>query len=217
VIAEQDEITRERIQTGRRVPRNESAMFKSCLRIPLVGAAGVLAATMVALPSQAEECPDSTTCPTTVTFTVTAEDGLTINVPDSQLIGDGWSGAYISGFLGPVTVTDRRAALVATWVASVNASAGGFTTGAGTSAETIPNADVLYWSGTATATTGTGTFVPGQVNAAAAQALNVSRIAFSKTTGSGDNSAVWNPTIVIDVPAQAVEGTYTGTVNHSVA
>ncbi|MBT2230089.1 hypothetical protein [Nonomuraea sp. NEAU-A123] len=140
MIAEQDEITRERIQTGRRVLRKESAMFKSCLR-------------------------------------------------------------------------NRRAALVATWVASVNASAGGFTTGAGTPAETIPNTDVLYWSGTATATT----FVPGQVNAAAAQALNVSRIAFSKTTGSGDNSAVWNPTIVIDVPAQAVEGTCTGTVNHSVA
>lgn len=194
-------------------------MFKNCLRIPLVGAAGVLVATLVALPSQADdvECPESTTCPTTVTFTVTSEDGLTINVPDSKLIGDGWSGQQISGSLGPVTVADQRAALVASWVASVNASVGGFTTGGGTSAETIPNTNVLHWSGTATATTGTGTFVPGQVNAAAAQSLNVSRTAYSKTTGSGDNSAVWNPTIVIDIPAQAVEGTYTGTVNHSVA
>ncbi|MEU4230580.1 hypothetical protein AB0F17_40340 [Nonomuraea sp. NPDC026600] len=192
-------------------------MFKSCLRIPLVGAAGVLAATMVALPSQADECPDSTTCPTTVTFTVTAKDGLKVSVPDSKLIGDGWGGQQVSGVLGPVTVTDERAALVATWVASVDASAGGFTTGGGTPAETIPNTDVLYWSGTATATTGTGTFVPGQATAAAAQSLNVSRTAYSKITGSGDNSATWNPWIVINLPAQAVEGTYTGTVNHSVA
>ncbi|MEU7852165.1 hypothetical protein [Nonomuraea sp. NPDC049141] len=217
MIAEQDEITRERIQTGRRVLRKESAMFKSCLRLPLVGAAGALAATMVALPSQAEECPDSTTCPTTVTFTVTAEDGLKVSVPDSKLIGDGAGGQQITAVLGPVTVTDERAALVATWVSSVDASAGGFTTGGGTPAETIPNTDVLYWSGTASATTGTGTFVPGQVNAAAAQSLNVSRTAYSKVTGSGDNSCTWTPWLVINLPAQAVAGTYTGTVNHSVA
>jgi hypothetical protein len=74
-----------------------------------------------------------------------------------------------------------------------------------------------YWSGPATATAGTGTFVPGQANAAAAQSLDVSRTAFSKTTGSGNNSATWNPTVVIDIPSQAVIGTYTGTVNHSVA
>ncbi|MEU6410670.1 hypothetical protein [Microbispora sp. NPDC046933] len=39
----------------------------------------------------------------------------------------------------------------------------------------------------------------------------------SAGVGSGDNSATWDPTIVITVPAQAVAGTYTGTVNHSVA
>jgi len=192
-------------------------MSKSCLRIPLVGAASVLAVMMVTLPSQAEECPESTTCPTTVTFTVTSQDGLTINVPDTASIGSGWSGQQISGALGPVTVTDQRAALVATWVTSVIASAGGFTTGAGTPAETVPNTNVLYWSGDQTATTGTGIFVPGQADAAAAQSLNASRTAFSKTTGSGDNSATWNPTIVINVPAQAVQGVYVGTVNHSVA
>ena len=192
-------------------------MSKSCLRIPLVGAASALAVMMVTLPSQAEECPESTTCPTTVTFTVSSEDGLTINVPDTASVGSGASGTQISGALGPVTVTDQRAALVATWVASVAAAAGGFTTGAGTPAETIPNTNVLYWSGVLTASTGTGIFVPGQATAASAQSLNASRIAFSKTTGSGDNSATWNPTIVINVPDQAVQGTYVGTVNHSIA
>ncbi|MER5319376.1 hypothetical protein ABT003_08575, partial [Streptosporangium roseum] len=101
--------------------------------------------------------------------------------------------------------------------ATVIAATGGFTTGGGTAPETIPTSDALYWSGPATATTGTGTFVPGQANAAAAQTLGVSRTAFSKTTGSGNNSATWNPTILINVPDQAVAGVYTGTVNHSVA
>ncbi|MGS2645632.1 hypothetical protein [Streptosporangium sp. LJ11] len=194
-------------------------MSKSRLGIPLAGAAGVVAATvMVALPTRAGTCPPSTTCPTTVTFTVTAAGGLAITVPNGPVsVGGGAPGDQISGPLGAVTVSDSRAALDATWVASVIAAPTGFTTGNETAPETIPAGDARYWSGPGTATTGTGNFVPGQANAAAAQSLDVSRTAFSKTTGSGNNSATWNPTIVINIPAQAVIGTYTGTVNHSVA
>ncbi|MFD8526256.1 hypothetical protein ACFV0L_02480 [Streptosporangium canum] len=194
-------------------------MSESRLGIALTGAAALVAAmVVVALPAQAGTCPASTTCPTTVTFTVTAPGGLTITVPDGPVnLGSGAPGTQISGQLGPVTVSDQRAALTATWTATVIAATGGFTTGAGTTPETVPTDDALYWSGPATATTGTGTFVPGQANAAAAQTLNVSRTAFSKTTGSGNNSATWNPTILINVPDQAVAGVYTGTVNHSVA
>ncbi|WP_433253350.1 hypothetical protein ACQPYK_09805 [Streptosporangium sp. CA-135522] len=193
-------------------------MSKSRLGISLAGAAGMVAAmVMVALPAQAGTCPASTTCSTTVTFTVTAPGGLTITVPDGPVnIGSGAPGTQISGPLGPVTVSDQRAALNATWVASVIAAPAGFTTGGGTAPETVPTSAVLYWSGTAT-TTGTGTFVPGQIDAAAAQTLTVTRTAYSKTTGSGNNSATWTPTIVINIPAQAVAGTYTGTINHSVA
>ncbi|GLX07899.1 hypothetical protein [Microbispora sp. NBRC 16548] len=198
-------------------------MGKRSVAAPSAGAAGLalvaaLTMTPAAQPALAGTCPASTTCPTTVTFTVNAPDGLTITVPESPVnIGSGAPGGQISGFLGPVTVSDQRAVLTATWVATVSAAVGGFTTGGGTAAETVPNTEVLYWSGPATATTGTGTFVPGQVDAAAAQSLDVSRTAFSKTSGSGDNSATWDPTIVVNVPAQAVAGTYTGTVNHSVA
>ncbi|MBB2743126.1 UNVERIFIED_ORG: hypothetical protein FHR35_002948 [Microbispora rosea subsp. rosea] len=198
-------------------------MGKRSVAAPSAGAAGLalvaaLTMTPAAQPALAGTCPASTTCPTTVTFTVNAPDGLTITVPESPVnIGSGAPGGQISGFLGPVTVSDQRAVLTATWVATVSAAVGGFTTGGGTAAETVPNTAVFYWSGPATATTGTGTFVPGQVDAAAAQSLDLSRTAFSKTSGSGDNSATWNPTIVVNVPAQAVAGTYTGTVNHSVA
>ncbi|MFI7635066.1 hypothetical protein [Nonomuraea sp. NPDC049400] len=196
-------------------------MFNRRLGVSVAGAAGLIAAVAVAAPSQADTCAQSTTCPTSVSFTVTAEGGLSITVPGptpAVNLGSGNSGGLISGQLGAITVNDQRAALTATWVASVSAAAGGFTTGGGTAPETISNADVSYWSGPATATSTTGgTFVPGQVNAAAAETLAAQRTAFSKTSGSGDNFATWNPTLVIDVPDAAVAGTYTGTVNHSVA
>jgi hypothetical protein len=50
-----------------------------------------------------------------------------------------------------------------------------------------------------------------------AQTLNVSRTAFTLTAGTGNNTATWNPTLVVALPAAAVVGTYTGTVTHSVA
>lgn len=198
-------------------------MGKRSVAAPAAAVAGLalVAALMVASttsPAGAADCPESTTCPTTMTFTVNAPDGLTITVPDGPVsTGSGVPGDPISGQLGAVTVSDERAALTATWVATVSAAAGGFTTGGGTAPETIANSEVLYWSGAATATTGTGTFVPGQADAGAAQSLDETRTAFSKTTGSGNNSATWNPTLVVNVPDAAVAGTYTGTVNHSVA
>ncbi|MFI7036963.1 hypothetical protein ACIBI0_09765 [Microbispora rosea] len=184
----------------------------------VAGLALVAAVTVAstASPAGAASCPASTTCPTTVTFTVTNPGGLTTTVPDGPVsIGSGVPSGQVSGQLGPIAVSDQRAALTATWAATVSATA--FTTGGGTPAETVPNTAVLYWSGPATATTGTSTFVPGQADAAAVQSLDETRTAFSKTSGSGVNTAEWNPTVVVNVPAQAVAGLYTGTVNHSVA
>ncbi|MEU7745779.1 hypothetical protein [Nonomuraea sp. NPDC049158] len=165
---------------------------------------------------QADTCPASTTCSTTVTFTVNEGEGLEISVPDGPVsLGSGQPGSQVSGQLHVVTVMDQRAALNATWTANVYGTP--LTTGGGTSAETVPLSALSYWSGPATATTGAGTFVPGQPTAGDAEVLNEVYTAFSKINGAGDNSASWNPTIVIDVPAQAVAGTYTGTISHSVA
>ncbi|GAA2268544.1 hypothetical protein GCM10010149_06720 [Nonomuraea roseoviolacea subsp. roseoviolacea] len=178
--------------------------------------AAAIASAMAAMPAHADTCAASTNCNTTVTFTVSAGAGLQITVPNGPVsVGTGSPNGTISGQIGTVTVSDQRAAVTATWVAQVSAT--DFTTGGGTSAETISNSRVSYWSGPATATTGTGTFVPGQTNAASAVVLDQARTAFSKTSGSGNNSASWNPTVVISVPAQAVAGTYTGVVRHSVA
>ncbi|GAA2272973.1 hypothetical protein GCM10010149_13780 [Nonomuraea roseoviolacea subsp. roseoviolacea] len=178
--------------------------------------AAALAGGMTAGPALAETCPAATTCDTTVVFGVSAAQGLAISVPDGPVgIGTGAPGDQISGPLGSVTVSDARAALNATWVATVSGTS--FTTGGGSGAETIPAGAISYWSGPATSTTGAGTFVPGQPNAASAEHLYAPYTAFSKTSGAGSNSCTWNPTIVVNIPGGAVAGTYTGTIRHSVA
>ncbi|GAB2756978.1 hypothetical protein GCM10027072_63950 [Streptomyces bullii] len=151
---------------------------------------------------------------TTVTFTV-ATSNLTIEVPASRNLGSGAPGATIGGQLGTVTVNDMRAAANATWRATVVASQ--FDTGGDQETEVILPNLVNYWSGPATATTGTGTFVPGQPARTNRVSLEQPRTAFSKTTGSGNNSASWNPTLEITIPPDAIGGLYSGTVTHSVA
>jgi hypothetical protein len=152
---------------------------------------------------------------TTTTFVVSG-GALSITVPSSTVaLGSGAPGGTITAQLGAVQVTDQRALLVAAWTGSVTATS--FTTGGGTTAETVANSSVSYWSGAATATTGTATFTPGQATSANAQTLASSRTAFAASAGVGNNTATWNPTLIVTLPAQAVTGTYSGTVTHSVA
>ncbi|MFC4586397.1 hypothetical protein [Sphaerisporangium corydalis] len=155
-----------------------------------------------ALPAMADD--------TIVTFSITTA-GLTINAPSSANLGSVPSGTTsISGPIGPVTVTDLRGTLNGSWTAVVTGT--DFTTGGGTTAETIMVANVSYAPGPATSTTGIGTFTPGPGGI-----INVPRVAFTGTALQGNNSATWNPTLTVTIPASSVSGTYTGTVTHSVA
>ncbi|WP_307716887.1 hypothetical protein [Streptomyces sp. V4I23] len=149
-----------------------------------------------------------------MTFTV-ATSNLVIEVPSSRDLGSGFPGQTISGQLGTVTVHDERAAADATWTAQVFATQ--FDTGTDQPSETVPPNLVDYWSGPATATTGNGDFVPGQPTRASRVSLERPRTAFSHTSGSGNNSASWNPTLEITIPNDAVGGLYSGTVTHSVS
>jgi hypothetical protein len=152
---------------------------------------------------------------TSTTFTL-AGGSLSVSVPTSKDLGSVATGtASISGQLGTVTVTDNRGVLLGSWSASVSST--DFTTGGATSNETIDKGKGAYWSGNATATSGTATFVPGQLTSGNAQDLSVSRTAFSASAIVGNNSASWNPTVTITIPSGAVAGTYTGTITHSVA
>jgi hypothetical protein len=176
----------------------------------VLGAAAVVVGLSVSPASAAQ------TGNTTVTFAITA-GALNITVPATVNIGSAAPGGTITGQLGAVQVTDQRALLATAWTTTVTSTA--FTTGTATAAETIPVGAVKYASGGSTATTGIGVFTPGQATTALAVPLATTGgpTAFALTLGVGNNSATWNPTLVVTVPAAAVAGTYTGTVTHSVA
>lgn len=145
---------------------------------------------------------------TTTTFTLAAAGGLTISEPDSAHLGDANAGAAsVEGSLGTVTVTDDRSLLVAAWTAQAQAS--DFKTGAGTTAETVAATSVAYAPGS---TTGNATAVPAPGALGGTLPLPV-----MTGTGVGNNTESWNPTITITLPAQAVVGTYSGTITHSVS
>jgi hypothetical protein len=144
---------------------------------------------------------------TTVTFTVTT-GALTMTAPSAADLGSGAPGTTISGLVGPDVVTDNRASLAATW--TVTASSTDFTTSGATSTETIPAADATYTPGAITVTgTLTATGFPITLSNSAQTVITGS--------GSGNNTATWNPTIAVAVPASAVGGNYTGTLTQSVA
>jgi hypothetical protein len=154
---------------------------------------------------------------TTVTFTVTSAGTLALTAPTSVDLGTGAVGSTISGtLLGPVTVTDNRALDVASW--TVTASSTDWTTGVGgTATETIPAGDVTYTPGTFSHT-GVITVTGSTIALANAAVLpDVDPTVVAGTAGIGDNSATWDPTIAVHVPAGAVAGAYTGVLTQSVA
>ncbi|SDN41780.1 hypothetical protein SAMN05444921_126103 [Streptomyces wuyuanensis] len=140
---------------------------------------------------------------------------LTITVPAAVNLGSTFPGSSISRQLGEVRVSDKRGGQNTVWTATVAAT--DFTTPGGGPARQIPRSRFSYWSGQATTTAGSGTRVPGQATSAQAQSLGGPRTAFSKTSGNGNNTTAWRPTLIVAVPTTAVGGAYTGTITHSVA
>lgn len=169
-----------------------------------------LACAVVVAAAVAEPVAAETTGDTTTTFAVTATDGINITAPATATLSAAKPGGTASGQLGDVRVSDQRSALNSNWTATVSLTAP-FTTGGGTSGETIGGANVDYDPGAAVNP------VNGPFTAGTAGTLSAARTAFSRTSGSGDNAVSWNPTVSVRVPASAVVGTYTGTIRHSVA
>jgi hypothetical protein len=139
-----------------------------------------------------------------------------ITNPSTANLGSAPTGSStLSAQLGTVTVSNGLLSLLSSATASVLCSA--FTTGGGTANETIPAADIYYWSGPATASSGVASQTPGQLTAANAQSCGTQITAFTMGGLGLGASVSWNPTIVVHIPAAAVVGTYTGTITHSVA
>ena len=177
-----------------------AVIFATGLAMPAASAA-VTSAAAVNAPGPGD--PD-----TQVTFAVTS-GALTMTAPATANLGSGAPGTTISGEIGTTTVTDDRALLSASWTAT--ASATDFTTAGGTPAETIPATDVDYAPGTITPTGGI-TATPTDITLDGEPQTVV-----AGTAGVGNNTASWNPTLTVHVPAQAVTGTYTGTLTQSVS
>jgi hypothetical protein len=174
----------------------------------VLSVAAVLGTALTSTAASAAVTATGPTEGTTVTFAITAGD-LTVTVPDSADLNPGPPGTIITDDLGTVTVTDDRALLAASW--TVTASSTDFTVGGATTPETIPVADVTYNPGTVSKT-GTITTTPSAITLShSAQTVVVG------TAGIGNNTASWDPGIAIHVPAAAVNGTYTGTITHSVS
>jgi hypothetical protein len=180
-------------------------------RLILIGTATTLAVGLGATPAVAAPTDTVTTTFETLAGTLDVDAAATADM------GTVAPGSSATGQLGPATVSDGRAAADASWVATVTSTS--FQTGGGTPAETVLPSEIDYWSGPATATTGTGTFTPGQVIAGEAEPLDgvTPLTAFTHTGGTGNNSATWNPTLIINAPLDSIAGVYTGTVTHSVA
>ena len=148
---------------------------------------------------------------TIATFTING-GALSMSVPASTvaLASVGAGSLSASGNLGSMSVTDNRGILVDTWTAIVTST--DFVTGTATTNETVTKANVAYASNAATGTTGTGVFTPTLVGLPLATAQIGAAWA-----GVGVNSATWNPTISFTLSTAQVTGTYTGTINQSVA
>jgi hypothetical protein len=179
-------------------------MRRTGVGVGLVGSLLVLAAA----PAGAQPSGE-----TTVTFAVRTAN-LEVEVAPADYLGVAQPGETVGSRIGVVEVRDERAIARATWTATVVASASAPTTGPD---DEIGAGRVRYWSGPAVSTAGHGRFVPGQPTADDAVPLDRPRTAFSKTSGNGTNSARWSPTVVVEIPPEAVRGTYTGTMTHSVA
>jgi hypothetical protein len=165
---------------------------------PLAIAALALAGTLgLASPASAD--------PTVTTFELTG-GSLTLAVTGTATLTPEASGVAantITGQLGIVTVTDARGGTTG-WVTS---AISGMFTNAGGSTST----DVVYSNGTITET-GTNTVAPvAEVNSLVG-AVPVA----SATAVSGNNTASWNPTINVLMPAGSLAGTYTATVTTSI-
>jgi len=166
------------------------------IRKPLIAAATATVLVLgLALPASADD--------TATTFTLTGGE-LTLSVGANAALTDEASGVdanTITGTLGAVTVTDARGG-TAGWVTSAASST---FTGTGLSVSD----GVAYTNGTVT-TTGTSSVDP----ATGVSITSIQPVA-TATAVSGNNTATWNPTLDVSMPAGALAGDYTGTVTTS--
>ena len=177
------------------------------LEIP--GGGGILIGASATLNGRALSYGTVTLSTNVITTPPVAGGVLSISVPVATSFGSQATtagGATISGLFGQVQVTDGRGAVAGSgWIASVTCTA--FTTPGGAS---IPASSVSYVAGTITKV-GIATYTANNPGSLSGQSAAV-----TATGITGDNTATWNPTIFVALPAGMIAGVYSATITHSV-
>ena len=143
--------------------------------------------------------------PTATTFTMAAGTLAVAVQPTAGLTGALTGVTSITGNLGNVTVTDGRGGVVA-W----NLTAGSSTFLSTPVDVPSTSTDVTYATGTVVVT--------GQVTAPAFSAASIMTpaVVIASAAVSGNNTASFDPTLVVTLPSRALAGAYAGTVTTSV-
>lgn len=166
------------------------------LTIIAAAATAVLAGT--ALPASA--------APTATTFALTG-GALTLSVQPSAALTNAATSvdaSTITGLLGLTSVNDERGG-TASWNVSVISTA--FTGPLGSSSSAVS------YTGGVVAETGTITVADGIATGLSAAAAPV----ISPSAVSGNNTAAWDPSLSVTMPAGALADSYSGTVTTSIA
>ena len=167
----------------------------------LIGGASILTLATPAFAATASDTP--------VTVEV-GGGGLSISAPTGSVdlgsVPASTNAQVVSSSIGTIRVTDTRAG-TAGWVATVGAS--DFT---GPQNISVSNpGSVTYTPGQAT-TTGTVNVTPTTEDH-----LYPTGPVQTATGVSGSNTAAWSPVIAVTIPANALVGTYSTTITHSVS
>ena len=166
-----------------------------------IGGASVLTVAVPAFAATASDTP--------VTVEVTGGD-LTISAPTQSVnlgsVVTSNNAQIVSALLGNVEVTDNRGG-TAGWTASVSATD---FTGPQTISTTAFGL-VVYTAPQATVT-GTATVTPSTESS-----LYPGGREHDATNVNGSNTATWDPTIAVTIPANALAGTYSTSITHSVS
>jgi len=157
-----------------------------------VSTAAVLAGT--AVPASADT--------TDVTFALSG-GALAVSAQATAPLGNkGGSGTTsVSGALGNTVVTDNRGGTTG-W--SVGAATGAFGNGTSTASAVSYNSGTPTFTGVVVATSSGATTLTGT----AAQVV-------AGTVVVGNNTATWNPTLTVTLPASSTVGSYAGTITTS--
>lgn len=166
----------------------------------------VIAITAVLVASTAMPTSAATSSDTATTVVVTG-GGLSIAAPATAALSDAAPSATATANIAGMQVTDTRAGTIG-WSATVRST--DFTPTVG-GAGTIPATAAAYIPAGMASVTGLAVVTP-----TIQSDLSTAKTVQTATMVVGNNAATWTAALQLAIPSNAVAGTYSGTLTHSV-